>query len=293
VAIAKSPSGNGAALSVGAQAGGTGSISISGFGSALIAVGEAVLGGTDTGTGAVAGGTGDVSVSHGGLLGTGSMVIESGSSLGIDGTSAALIAGNLSDGGAITTRGLLAVTGTVSGAGSLALDGGLTDAGGLAGANVGFGSPGAVLRVHALSGASTVSGMQTGDVIDLAGMKGVTLTGNTVTANGGMLFLSPPPAGDAHKLVTNQGGTEVLLLPTSGYGMNETAMADVGQSFGGMEDLPNVSADLMPKLGFNPAATMMPVTAAGEVAGYIGAAAGMDVALTAIDMATTHQLFAR
>jgi autotransporter family porin len=291
-AIAKSPSDNGAALSVGAQAGGTGSINISGHGSALIAVGEAVLGGTDTGTGAVAGGTGDVSVSQGGLLGTGSMVIESGSSLGIDGTSAALIAGKLSDGGAITTSGLLAVTGTVSGAGSLTLDGGLTDAGGLAGANVRFGSPGAVLRVHALSGTSTVSGMQTGDVIDLAGMKGVTLTGDTVTANGGMLFLSPAPVGEAYRLITSQHGTEVLLFPTSAHGMNDAAMADMGRSFGGMDDLPNASADLIPNLGFTPAAAMMPVTAAGEAAGYMGAAAGTNVTLTAIDLATAHQLFA-
>jgi hypothetical protein len=284
-AITEPPSGTGAALTVGAQAGGTGSISVSGYGSALIAVGEAVLGGTDTGTGAVAGGTGNISLSQGGFLGAWSMVIESGSSLGIDGRSAALIAGNLSDGGAITTSGLLAVTGTVSGAGSLTLDGGLTDAGGLAGANVNFGSPGAVLRVHALSGASNVSGMQTGDVIDLAGMKGVALAGDTVTANGGMLFLSPAPAGDAYRLVTNQHGTEVLLVPTSAYGMNDAAMVHMGASFGGMDDLPHASADLMPNLGFTPAAAMMPVTAAGEMAGYMGAAPGTGVTFTGIDMA--------
>lgn len=113
-AITKPPSGAGAALTVGAQAGGTGSISVSGYGSALIAGGEAVLGGTDTGTGITAGGTGDISLSQGGFLGTGRMTIEAGSGLAIDGTSAALVAGNLSDGGGITTSGLLAVTGALS-----------------------------------------------------------------------------------------------------------------------------------------------------------------------------------
>jgi T5SS/PEP-CTERM-associated repeat protein len=161
-AIAKAPSGTGAALTVGASAGGTGSISVSGQGSTLIAVGEAVLGGTDTGSGITAGGTGNISVSQGGLLGTGSMTIESGSSLGIDGNSAALIAGNLSDGAGITTSGLLAVTGTVSGAGSLTLDGGLANLGSLDSTNVSFGGAPAALRIQALSGTSNVSGMQVG-----------------------------------------------------------------------------------------------------------------------------------
>ena len=156
-AIAKAPSGTGAALTVGASAGGTGSISVSGQGSTLIAVGEAVLGGTDTGSGITAGGTGNISVSQGGLLGTGSMTIESGSSLGIDGNSAALIAGNLSDGAGITTSGLLAVTGTVSGAGSLTLDGGLANLGSLDSTNVSFGGAPAALRIQALSGTSNVS----------------------------------------------------------------------------------------------------------------------------------------
>jgi hypothetical protein len=53
------------------------------------------------------------------------------SGLAIDGTSAALVEGNLSNGGGITTSGLVAVTGTVSGAGSLTLDGGLANLGSL------------------------------------------------------------------------------------------------------------------------------------------------------------------
>ena len=150
----------------------------------------------DSGGGITAGGTGNITASQGGFLGTGSMTIEAGSSLGIDGTSAALIAGNLSDGGGITTSGFLAVTGAVSGAGSLTLDGGLANLGSLDSTNVSFGGAPAAMRIQALSGTSNVSGMQAGDVIDLAGQHGVVMKDDTVTTNGGMLFLSPAPAGD-------------------------------------------------------------------------------------------------
>ena len=254
-AIVQTPSGNEVALSVGARAGGTGSISISGHGSALIAVGEAVLGGTDTGTGAAAGGTGNVSVSQGGLLGTGNMVIEFGSSLGIDGTSAALIAGNVSDGGGITTSGLLAVTGAVSGTGLLTLDGGLANLGSLDTTNVGFGGALAALRVQALIGTSDVSGMQAGDVIDLAGQQGVTLHGDTVTTKSGMLFLSPAPAGDSYRLIHSLDGTVVILSPASGHGINDMALDDTGPSFASLDDVPNISGDMLQGLGVDPGHT--------------------------------------
>jgi hypothetical protein len=283
VAIAKSPSGNGAALSVGAQAGGTGSISISGHGSALIAAGEAVLGGTDTGTGAAAGGTGAVSVSQGGLLGTGNMVIESGSSLGIDDTSAAVIAGNLSDGGGVTTSGLLAVTGTVSGVGSLTLDGGLANLGSLDGTNVDFGGASAALRVQGLSGTSDVSGMQVGDIIDLAGQRGVALNGDTVTTKSGMLFLSPAPAGDTYRLIHSQDGTAVVLTPASGHGMSGMAMDDTGLSSAWLDDVPNISSDLLQHLDVGRGVSSL------SFAGYVGAGAGSGLASAAIDLLTTHE----
>jgi autotransporter family porin len=288
-AIAKSPSGNEAALSVGAQAGGTGSIGISGHGSALIAVGEAVLGGTDSGTGAVAGGTGDVSVSQGGLLGTGNMVIESGSSLGIDGTSAALIAGNLSDSGGVTTSGLLAVTGTVSGAGSLTLDAGLANLGSLDGTNVSFGGASAALRVQALSGTSNVSGMQVGDVIDLAGQQGVALSGDTVTTKSGMLFLSPAPTGDTYRLIHSQDGTAVVLTPASGHGMSVIEMDDTGLSSAWLDNVPNMSTDLLQHLGLGHDVSSLSFASNDEKAGFVGAGAGSSLASAVTDLLTVHE----
>jgi T5SS/PEP-CTERM-associated repeat protein len=287
-AIAKSPSGNGAALSVGVQAGGTGSVSVSGHGSALIAVGEAVLGGTDTGGGTTVGGTGDVSVSQGGLLGTGGMIIEAGSTLGIDGKSAALIAGNLSDGGGITTSGFLAITGALSGAGSLTLDGGQADLGSLDSANVHFGSAEAVLSVHALSGSTTVSGMQVGDAIDLVGQQGVTLKDDTVTTKTGMLFLSPAPTGDTYKLIHSQDGTAVVLTPASEHGMSE-ATGDRDLSFASQDEVPNISADLLQSLGFLPSMSSLLFTASDCMAGYLGAAAGDDPASAAVNLLMTQQ----
>jgi autotransporter family porin len=289
-AIAKSPSGNGAALSVGAQAGGTGSVSVSGHGSALIAVGEAVLGGTDTGGGTTAGGTGDVSVSQGGLLGTGGMNIESGSSLGIDGKSAALIAGNLSDGGGITTSGLLAITGALSGAGSLTLDGGLADLGSLDSAKVHFGGAEAVLSVDALSGSTTVSGMQGGDVIDLVGQHGVKLKDDTVTTKTGMLFLSPAPAGDTYKLIHSRDGTAVVLTPASEHGKgDDVATADRSFSFASQDNVPNISADLLQSLGFTRGISSLSFTATDDTSGHLGAAAGNSLVSAAIDLLMTQQ----
>jgi autotransporter family porin len=288
-AIDKSPSGTGAALTVGAQAGGTGSISVSGHGSTLIAVGEAVLGGTDTGSGIAAGGTGQISVSQGGLLGTENMTIEAGSSLGIDGTSAAIIAGNLSDGGGVTTSGLLVVTGAASGAGSLTLDGGLANLGSLDSTNVSFGGAPAELRIQALSGASNVSGMQVGDVVDLAGQHGVTLKGDTVTTNSGMLFLSPAPAGDTYQLIRTSDGTAVVLTPASGHGMSAMATGDSGLSSESQDDAPNISRDLLPRLGVSLGMGALSSTATDVKVGYVGAGAGGSTNSAAVNLLMAHQ----
>jgi hypothetical protein len=290
--VRDTPSGTEAALAVGAQAGGMGSISVSGYGSALIAGGEAVLGGTDTGTGITAGGTGDISLSQGGFLGTGSMTIEAGSSLAVDGTSAALVAGNLSDGGGITTSGLLAVTGAVSGTGSLTLDGGLANLGSLDSTNVSFGGAPAVLRVQALSGTSNVSGMQTGDIVDLVGQQGVLLKGDTVTTKSGMLFLSAAPSGDTYKLIHSLDGTAVVLTPASGHGMNDMATADMGLSFAGLDDVPDISGDLREHLGVNRSMGSLQFTANDQTGGYIGATAGGSPNAAAVDLLMAHQSFA-
>jgi autotransporter family porin len=267
-AIATAAPGGGAALSVGAHTGSTGSVSVSGFGSALIAWGEAVLGGTDTGTGVSAGGIGDVSISQDGFLATGNMTIESGSSLAID-DAAALITGNLSDGGSVTSDGLLRVSGSMTGEGSFALDGGLADLGSLDSTNVSFGGS-AMLRVHALNGASTVSGMQQGDIVDLAGLKGVSLTGDTVTAGSGMLFLDPAPAGDAYRLITNSHGAMVLVVSDHAHGAGGIAAWDATAS-SSTDDLPDIGADLTRNLGLLPAAPTIASTTWDDAIGHAGA----------------------
>src|SRR5439155_10282328 len=72
------------------------------------------------------------------------------------------------------------------------------------------------LLVHALKGPTSVQGMHFTDSIDLDGMTGVALRGNTVTTFTGAINLDPAPAGYAYKLYGNgTGGTQVLLNPTS------------------------------------------------------------------------------
>jgi autotransporter family porin len=292
VAITNPPSGTGSAFTVGAQAGGTGFVGVSGHGSVLIAAGEAVLGGTDTSSGIAAGGTGDVSVSQGGLLGTGSMIIEAGSNLGIDGTSAAIIAGNLSDDGGVTTSGFLAVTDTMSGAGTLTLDGGLANLGSLDSANVTFGDAPAVLRTEALSGTSNVSSMQVGDVIDFASQPGVTLTNDTVTTSSGMMFLNPAPAGDTYQLIHSLDGTALALIPASGHGMSDIAAADTSLSLASLTDAPHISGDFLQHLVVDAGMRSVTFAATNEMVGYVGASAGVSPNSAALDLLMAHYPFA-
>ncbi len=205
-----------AALTVAALAGGHGAVVITGAGSNLVADGLAVIGGDDSGAGVIAGGAGSISVSNGGTLSTGPMQIEAGSTLALDATSEVAINGNLIDSGQVVSFGALNVSGTLVGGGSLGLAGGLTTLAALAGTPVSFAANNATLRVSALSGATTVSGFQFGNSIDLAGTTGVTLNGNTVTTGTGSLILGSAPAGYAYQLYGDPaGGTEVLLNPAS------------------------------------------------------------------------------
>jgi hypothetical protein len=182
----------------------------------------------------------------------------------------------------------LAVTGTVSGAGSLTLDGGLANLWSLDGTNVSFGGASAALRIQGLSGTSDVSGMQVGDIFDLAGQQGVALTGDTVTTKSGMSFLSPAPAGDTYRLIHSQDGTAVVLTPVSGHGMSEMGTADTGLSFATLDDLPNVPADLLQHLGISLSMSSLSFTAPNEMAGHAGVGDGLASAVFDLPTAGQH-----
>lgn len=177
-----------AALAVGAATFGTGTLSIQGAGSQFLASGAAVIGGDNRGSGLSAGGTGTVSITSGGLLQTNALTLQAGSSIVVDGESQENIAGDLTLLGSLISAGTLSVSGTVSGSGTLTIAGGFAGVGTLSAAKIAFTTANATLRVSALTGTSQVSGMQSGDKIDLAGS--ATLTGNTVTTSTGSLVLS-------------------------------------------------------------------------------------------------------
>jgi T5SS/PEP-CTERM-associated repeat protein len=203
-----------AALSVAAAPGGTGSVAIDGAGSQLVASGQAVIGGDNRGSGFGVGGRGTVAVTGGGTLQTTSMTIQPGSQVSVDGASTAVIIGNLNDLGVFASSGTLAIVGTLTGAGSLQLGGGFTDIGGVSGASMAFTAPNATLRLHALTDASTVSGIQYGDLVDLVGIgvSGVRLSGNTVTTTTGTLNLGAASAGSQYQLTDDgNGGTYISL----------------------------------------------------------------------------------
>lgn len=212
-----------AALAVGAASGGRGQVIVDG-GSLLRADGLAVLGGTDTGSGVAAGGTGTITVSGGSQLLTGAMTIESGSALTIGATGAVSIGGDLANAGTVTNNHQLSVRGTLSGGGALRLGTNqvnlsktLTDVGALGATAVTFGSIYATLRVHAVSGATVVTGFGYGDAIDIAaGVSGVSLSGNVINAGSGTITLDPAPAGSTYRLYGDAaGGYDVVLNPNS------------------------------------------------------------------------------
>ena len=114
--------------------------------------------------------------------------------------------------------GQLTAAGDVTGFAALSLSSGLTVvAGSIGNEAVTFNAPASTLQVHGLQGATTVSGFQAGDAIDLVGITGATLTtnasGTTVTSAGGStLDLGTTPTGSVFKLYGDaHGGTNVLL----------------------------------------------------------------------------------
>ncbi len=187
-----------AALAVASRAGGVGTLTIDGSGSQLTASGQAVIGGNNTGSGLTPGGIGTVAVTNGGTLQTLSLTIAAGSSLTVDGASAETVYGDLAAAGSLVNAGTLDVTGVVTGAG-LQLYGGFAAVGALSSATVAFTGPSATLRVYALSGTSTINGLQYGDRLDLAGITAARLTGNTVLTTAGSLALGAAPAGSQYQ----------------------------------------------------------------------------------------------
>ena len=178
-----------AALAVGAVAGGTGTLTVAGAGSKLVATGEAVIGGRDSGKGVVAGGTGTVSVSAGGTLQTQAMFIERGSSVSVDAASTLAATAVTIDGGTL----------------SLAV---LTSA-----LPVSFGS-GGTLAVASVSGSVTVGNFAAGDVIDVVGLPSATVSGSTIAVGAGSLVLSPTAGAGSYQTASDgHGGTLVSLTP--------------------------------------------------------------------------------
>ena len=78
---------------------------------------------------------------------------------------------------------------------------------------VGFAGAG-TLKVHAVSGAASVSAFGFGDTIDFVGTTAVALTGNVVTGAGGSITLNAPAANTSYQLFGDgAGGTLVTLTP--------------------------------------------------------------------------------
>ena len=199
-----------AALHVGAAAGGSGTISVSGAGSQLVAAGQAVLGGFNTGGGLTVGGTGSVSVDTGGLFRAGSLALFGGSSVanaptgttvigisagtigqftvdaGASVSGAGSISGGIRNSGSITATGGTLILGTVgSGSGTLGAADGVLDVGGATNQSpLVFGGTSATIRLQTFVGsvsASTVTGFGIGDVLDFRQATSIGISGATVT----------------------------------------------------------------------------------------------------------------
>ncbi len=225
-----------AALSIGAAAGGGGTVSIDGSGSSLIASGSTILGGDNRGSGPSSGGTGSLSVTGGGLLQTGSMTVLSGSSVGVDGLSQAGIAGNLSDAGTVSSAGTLVITGALYGGGSVLIGGGLADIAqmGVAGAasvTMAFTSSAATVRLHNVTGANTINGFQVGDEIDMVGDTSVRLTGTTLTTTTGTVALSAEPTGSHYALSSDGAGGTFVALTADTIGVYRFFDSNYGTHF--------------------------------------------------------------
>ena len=195
-----------AAFNLGANAGSSGTVMVSGTGSSFVAGGQAVLGGGNGGTGAAAGGTGTLSVQAGGLFRAVSLTSFAGGTLNVDATGIAVIgtsagvAGQLlvdagatvsgsgaihatvRDNGSITaTGGALTIDAIdAAGTGTVGINGGSLQLGRLGGQGISFTGVGAI-RIAALTGNGTVTGFSSGDVLDFGPGLTTQLQGNVLT----------------------------------------------------------------------------------------------------------------
>jgi hypothetical protein len=167
---------------------------------------------------------------------TGDMTIFTGSTFTVDASSAALILGNLTDTGTLTTSGALIATGQVSG-GSINVAGGVTDLGGLVNEAVNLSGAQTVLRVRSLTGSNAVHGMTFGESVDLAGITNASLSGDTVTVGASTIQLDAAPAGYVYGIYGDaHGGEQVLLTPTfndpSNFSFTDVTTQTSGQAAG-------------------------------------------------------------
>lgn len=197
-----------AALAVGAAVGGTGSLTITGAGSNLTASGDAVLGGNEKNAGTyTVGGTATVAVANGGTLAiTGRLTIDAGASLVVDQTST-----------------LTAQTISIAGGTADLYTMHTSDAVGFAGAGT--------LKVHALSGATSVTGFGFGDTIDIVGTTAVSVSGNTVTGAGGTMTLTAAPANSSYQLFDDGHGGELVALTPKTIGVYRFFDTTLGTHF--------------------------------------------------------------
>lgn len=182
-----------AAFAVAGGTGATGTVTITGAGSQLVASGDAVIGGNEKGSGPSAGGAGSVSVANGGLLQTGAMTIEAGSSLSVDQSSTLTAPRIMLAGGTANLYTLSSAT------------------------TVNFGKDG-TLGLHALSGANTISSLTVGDKIDFAGMTGLSLTNDTITTGTGSLTVNAAPTAASYVLSSDGNGGTYLALNANTIG---------------------------------------------------------------------------
>jgi hypothetical protein len=74
--------------------------------------------------------------------------------------------------------------------------------------------------------------------------------------------------------------------------MSDMAISDAGLSVASLDDVPNISSDLLQTLGVNPGILPVPFTATAEMADHIGPSAGAGDNSAAANWLMAHQPFA-
>jgi T5SS/PEP-CTERM-associated repeat protein len=194
-----------------------GSLSATSGGSGVLAVSS---GGTVTTTGLTLWAGGSVSVDSASLIQIGTaavpvtttgLVIEAGMSVAADGGT---ITGAVSNEGTLSNAGALTISGDVTGTGTLALAAGSTTAidGSFTGQTIEFSGSGDTLTLDSLLGASSVTQIQAGDTVDLAGVTDAGFADDTLsTPTGSMSFSGFAPGSVPVFMSDGMGGEEVYV----------------------------------------------------------------------------------